>query len=54
MNEVLLKQVQAMPDRSGVYIMRDPAGRVIYVGKAARLKDRVRSYFGSPAGLPPT
>ena len=34
-----------LPDRPGVYFMRDRAGRVIYVGKAKSLKNRVRSYF---------
>ena len=31
--------------------MRNAKGEIIYVGKASRLKDRVRSYFGSPHGL---
>src|SRR3990172_1308922 len=42
------EQVRALPARPGGYIFRDGRARVIYVGKAARLKDRVRSYFGSP------
>jgi excinuclease ABC subunit C len=47
----LLQRVQALPERPGVYIFKDARGRVIYVGKAARLRDRVRSYFGSPRSL---
>ncbi len=47
------KQLAALPARPGVYIMRNARGEVIYVGKAARLKDRVRSYFGSPRGMEP-
>ncbi|MCA9853444.1 MAG: excinuclease ABC subunit UvrC [Dehalococcoidia bacterium] len=47
------KQLAAMPSKPGVYIMRNADGDVIYVGKAARLKDRVRSYFGSAYSLEP-
>ena len=35
----------------GVYIMRGSEGQVIYVGKAANLRSRVRSYFGSPLSM---
>ncbi len=49
----LRKQIEALPARPGVYLMRNAKGEVIYVGKAARLKDRVRSYFGSPRSLEP-
>ncbi|MDR1377674.1 MAG: excinuclease ABC subunit UvrC [Synergistaceae bacterium] len=34
-----------LPDKPGVYIMRDEKGEVVYVGKAKRLKRRVASYF---------
>ncbi len=40
-----------MPTGPGVYIMRDSAGDTIYVGKAANLRSRVRSYFGSPLSM---
>lgn len=36
-----------MPDNPGVYIFRGPARKILYVGKATSLRDRVRSYFGS-------
>ncbi len=51
--ERLRQQVQALPDSPGVYIFRDERGRVIYVGKATRLRERVRSYFGSARSLEP-
>lgn len=34
-----------LPKEPGVYLMKDRAGRVIYVGKSASLRDRVGSYF---------
>ncbi|MCH7836683.1 MAG: excinuclease ABC subunit UvrC [Chloroflexi bacterium] len=49
----LLEQVHALPARPGVYIFRDTKGGVVYVGKAASLRGRVRSYFGSPHSLEP-
>ena len=36
-----------LPRRPGVYVFRDGAGRALYVGKAANLRARVRSYFSS-------
>ena len=41
----LLARANALPLQSGVYIMRDRGGRVIYVGKSAKLKNRVSQYF---------
>ena len=34
-----------LPEKPGVYIMKNSLGEVIYVGKAKILKNRVRSYF---------
>ena len=52
-SEKIRKQIAALPARPGVYIMRNTKGEVIYVGKAAKLRDRVRSYFGSARGMEP-
>ena len=38
-----------VPDKPGCYLMRDGDGKVIYVGKAIVLKNRVRSYFHASA-----
>ena len=34
-----------LPDQPGVYLFKDQSGEILYIGKAARLADRVRSYF---------
>ena len=41
----LEEKLQNLPDSPGVYLMKDARGRVIYIGKAVTLKNRVRSYF---------
>ncbi|MFF4127174.1 excinuclease ABC subunit UvrC [Microbispora rosea] len=43
----------SIPESPGVYRFRDPAGRVIYVGKAKSLRQRLNSYFADFAGLHP-
>ncbi|MDO5695316.1 MAG: excinuclease ABC subunit UvrC [Eubacteriales bacterium] len=41
------EQLRTLPDKPGVYLMKDAGHVVIYVGKAVVLKNRVRSYFRS-------
>ena len=43
----------SIPDAPGVYRFRDPAGRIIYVGKAKSLRSRLNSYFADHLGLHP-
>lgn len=38
-------KLKSLPDEPGCYLMRDAAGRIIYVGKAVSLRKRVQSYF---------
>ena len=45
--EELKNRVRSLPLTPGVYIMKDKAGQVIYVGKAKALKNRVSQYFQS-------
>ncbi len=45
----LLEKANALPQRPGVYIMRDGGGKVIYVGKSRSLKSRVSQYFHESA-----
>jgi excinuclease ABC subunit C len=44
-------RLRVTPEKPGVYLMKDGQGEVLYVGKALVLRDRLRSYFGSPASL---
>lgn len=46
-NALLKKKANLLPLLPGVYIMKDKTGKVIYVGKAIKLKNRVTQYFGS-------
>jgi excinuclease ABC subunit C len=48
----LEEKLRALPSQPGVYLLRDRAGRVIYVGKAASLRNRVRTYFQDPRTAP--
>ena len=41
----LREKANSLPMQPGVYIMKDAAGQVIYVGKSKKLKNRVTSYF---------
>jgi excinuclease ABC subunit C len=43
----------SVPDAPGVYRFRDPHGRVVYVGKAKSLRQRLGSYFQDQSGLHP-
>src|SRR5438105_987209 len=45
LEETIKRRLQAVPDTPGVYMFRDSKTQVIYVGKALRLRDRLRSYF---------
>jgi excinuclease ABC subunit C len=48
-----LKRVAEAPHAPGVYVMRGAAGRILYVGKAKSLPERVRSYFQPGGRLSP-
>ncbi len=44
-NSRIKRLLKALPDEPGIYVFRDEAGRVLYVGKAKSLRKRVMSYF---------
>ena len=43
--ERLVNQIKDFPSSPGVYLMKDESKKIIYIGKAVRLKNRIRSYF---------
>ena len=45
--DILRKKSMSLPLEPGVYIMKNKQGKIIYIGKAKKLKNRVSSYFGS-------
>ena len=54
MNNKFIQKVKALPSCPGVYLFRNKDGRVIYVGKAVNLKNRVSSYFNNQEKDPKT
>ncbi|HEY2597665.1 MAG TPA: GIY-YIG nuclease family protein, partial [Candidatus Dormibacteraeota bacterium] len=48
--ESIKRRLRAVPDAPGVYLFRDSRTQVIYVGKALRLRDRLRQYFTAGYG----
>lgn len=41
----ILEKLKTLPKTSGVYLMKDDLGQIIYIGKAKNLKNRVSQYF---------
>jgi excinuclease ABC subunit C len=53
-SEALERKIASLPDQPGVYLWKGARGEVLYVGKAKRLRQRVRNYFGADAARGPT
>ena len=48
--DAILEKIPHLPESPGVYLWRDAEGKVLYVGKAKRLRSRVRSYIAADHG----
>ena len=46
-DNLIAEQLKQLPSNPGVYLMKDAKGNILYVGKAANIQHRVRSYFGT-------
>ena len=46
----LIEDIKKMPKMPGIYMMRDARGKIIYVGKAKNINNRVRNYFRETTG----
>lgn len=53
MTEKLNEKLKELPTKPGVYFHKDASGKIIYVGKAAVLRNRVRQYFQKSRGRDP-
>ena len=49
----IAEKLKTLPTDSGIYIHKNGAGKIIYVGKAKNLRSRVRQYFQSSRNLDP-
>ena len=47
------QRLASVPAKPGVYLFKNATSQFIYVGKASNLRNRLRSYFGTPFGLVP-
>lgn len=54
MNEILKSKLNNLPDSPGIYQFINAQGKIIYVGKAKNLKNRVKSYFNNSQTSPKT
>ncbi len=52
-SESVQRHIDSLPDVPGVYLWKDAAGRILYVGKAGSLRTRVKWYFGDDAEAVP-
>ncbi|MGZ4932058.1 MAG: excinuclease ABC subunit UvrC [Halobacteriota archaeon] len=50
----LIEKLDNLPGSPGVYLMKDAGGKIIYIGKAISLKNRVRTYFHTTPAAPRT
>ncbi len=53
MNEKIQSVLNSLPHKPGIYLMKDAEGKILYVGKAISLYNRVRSYFQESSDLGP-
>ncbi|MBN2226276.1 MAG: excinuclease ABC subunit UvrC [candidate division Zixibacteria bacterium] len=53
MSEQLEMKIKNLPSDPGVYLFKNRDGKIIYIGKAKNLRNRVRTYFQSPQNLTP-
>ena len=54
MNDHIKEKLKLLPEKPGCYLMKDKTGKIIYVGKAKILKNRVKSYFTGAHNLKTT
>ena len=47
----LAEKLKSLPTSAGIYLHKDESGKILYVGKAKNLRNRVRSYFQSSRNM---